>query len=86
VELLKAIPEGHTVIMDNASFHPKEKLRALAKQANVNIVFLPAYSPDYNKIEKSWANMKRYLRDNLHGFRTVELAIDYYFFCSNYLY
>ena len=83
--LLKALPEGYTVIMDNASFHRKEKLRELAKKAKVNVVFLPAYSPDYNPIENSWANMKRYLRDNLHDFRTVELAIDYYFFYCNLL-
>jgi transposase len=42
--------------MDNASFHRKEILRELAKKVNVNIIFLPTYSPDYNPIEKSWAN------------------------------
>ena len=41
-ELLKSIPKGHTVIMDNASFHRKEKLRELAKIVNVSILFLPA--------------------------------------------
>ncbi|MDR2098374.1 MAG: transposase [Spirochaetaceae bacterium] len=26
-------------------------------------MLLPAYSPDFNPIEKDWANMKRALRD-----------------------
>jgi len=30
--LLKEIPEGHTVIMDNASFHRKSKLNSLQKK------------------------------------------------------
>jgi transposase len=33
--------------------------------ANVHLLFLPAYSPDFNPIEKDWANMKRALRDTL---------------------
>jgi transposase len=29
----------------------------------MRLLFLPAYSPDYNTIKKSWANMKRALID-----------------------
>jgi transposase len=31
-------------------------------KAKVNLMFLPAYSPDFNPIEKEWANMKAALR------------------------
>jgi transposase len=78
--LLKEIPEGegYTVIMDNARFHRKEKLHKLAR-GKVRLLFLPPYSPDYNPIEKSWANMKRYLRSNLRDYHSVESAIYDYF-------
>jgi transposase len=42
--LLKAVPEGHTIIMDNASFHRKDALKTLAKQAGVKLLFLPPYA------------------------------------------
>jgi len=64
--------------MDNARFHPKERLRKIAR-GKVRLLFLPPYSPDYNPIEKSWANMKGYLRDNLHNYQSVDDAIYDYF-------
>ena len=47
--LLQAIPwgEGYTVILDNARFHRRDALRRLAR-GKVRLLFLPAYSPDYN--------------------------------------
>ena len=76
--LLEEIPKGYTIIMDNAAFHRKSRLRKLAR-GKVRLLFLPPYSPDYNPIEKSWANMKCFLRDNMQQFQSVDSAIYSYF-------
>ena len=78
--LLKTIPHGkhYTVILDNAPFHRKRRLRKLAR-GKVRLLFLPPYSPDYNSIEKSWANMKKFLRGSIKEFQSVKDAIYGYF-------
>jgi len=76
--LLNEIPSGCTVIMDNAPFHRKAKLRKIAR-GKVRLLFLPPYSPDYNPIEKSWANMKRYLCNNMQNFQSVGSSVYDYF-------
>jgi transposase len=78
-ELLGEIPENTIIVMDNASFHRKEKLIEIAARYDSVVVFLPPYSPEFNPIEKSWANFKQWLRYNLHRFLSIEFAIDYYF-------
>jgi transposase len=79
-ELLAAIPKFSLVIMDNASFHKKDQLYKIAAKHNVFLLFLPPYSPDYNPIEKSWANLKRWLIDNISRFFSPEAAVMFYFF------
>jgi transposase len=51
------------------------KLPALAQQKNCTILFLPAYSPDLNPIEKKWAWLKKRLRKILPDFDSFELAV-----------
>lgn len=56
------VPElipGQIVIIDNASFHRKQKIKELLKPARCEVIFLPTYSPDLNKIEKFWARLKK---------------------------
>jgi transposase len=79
--LLKEVPRGCTIIMDNASFHRRGALLKIIKKARrkIGLLFLPAYSPDLNPIEKTWANMKRKLRDSLPHHDSVESAVYDYF-------
>ena len=77
--LLPETYEGDVIIMDNASFHNKKRLKEYASACNVTIIFLPPYSPDYNPIEHVWANMKRYLRNKSQFFNSIQAAVYWYF-------
>ncbi|KEI35281.1 mobile element protein ISFw7, IS_Ftu1 [Francisella sp. W12-1067] len=68
-----------TVVMDNASFHKSPKLVDIAKKFDVQILYLPAYSPDLNPIEKVWANFKRMLRKINNNFENLADAISHVF-------
>ena len=63
--LLALLSVGCTVILDNAKFHRGEVLKEMAGKCGIGVLFLPPYSPDLNPIEKTWANLKRFLRN--HG-------------------
>lgn len=63
--LIKELKPGQYVIMDNASFHKSQKIRELIESVGCKIIFLPPYSPDFNPIEKFWANMKRWIKDKI---------------------
>lgn len=77
--LIPEVPAGCTIILDNASFHRKAVLLKIALEKGVRVMFLPAYSPDYNPIEHSWANLKRWLRDNMQHFKYLTCAIFEFF-------
>jgi transposase len=61
--------------MDNASFHRKNKLTEIIKGTGISLLFLPAYSPDFNPCEKKWANLKQALPDILPNHNTLQEAI-----------
>lgn len=60
--LLPALRPGDTVVMDNLSPHKNQSTLKMMAQAGVQVLFLPAYSPDLNPIEKMWSKLKAYLR------------------------
>jgi transposase len=53
---------GDLVVMDNLAAHKSEGILAMIRQAGAEAVFLPAYSPDLNPIEKMWSKLKQRLR------------------------
>jgi len=75
LRLLPSLPENTTIVMDNASFHRKTRLHALAQRAGMSLVFLPPYSPELNPIEHFWSWLKRFLRKTLPSFHSLDLAI-----------
>jgi len=73
--LLPALNPGSVIVLDNATFHRKKVLPGLAAQKNCTVLFLPAYSPDLNPIEKKWAWLKRKLRELLPFFNSFDEAV-----------
>ena len=61
-QLLPSLEKGTVIVMDNASFHGKQRLISAAQNDGCKLLFLPPYSPDLNPIEKFWAWLKRFLR------------------------
>jgi len=60
--LAPAMETGGTLILDNLSAHKvKGALQPLIDKG-INVVFLPAYSQDFNPIEHAWSKMKAELR------------------------
>lgn len=53
---------GQIVVMDNLSIHKGERVRALIEGCGCQLLFLPAYSPDFSPIEPAWSKLKTYLR------------------------
>jgi transposase len=60
--LLPSLRPGDIVVMDNLSPHKSEPTLERMTQAGVQVLFLPAYSPDLNPIEKMWSKLKAGLR------------------------
>lgn len=56
--LLPALTKPSVIVMDNAPFHPKAKIKALLEKQGHKILWLPKYSPDLNPIEQAFAAMK----------------------------
>jgi putative transposase len=57
--LCKELRPNSTIIYDNAAFHKKQALDAIARDYGHQILFLPPYSPDLNRIEADFANLKK---------------------------
>lgn len=60
------------IILDNASYHKKrEILEKIAKNLpNIQLYFLPPYSPDFNLAELVWHSAKEYIAHRL--FKSVK--------------
>ena len=57
--LIPELKPNSTLILDNAAFHRKDDVFRIAEQAGHKVLFLPPYSPDFNRIEQDFAILKK---------------------------
>ena len=60
--LVPSLEPGQIVVMDNLGAHRPKRIRELIEQQGCELLYLPAYSPDYNPIEEAFAKIKNLLR------------------------
>lgn len=52
------------IILDQAGYHRSDELKKEAKNLNIDLHYLPPYSPNLNSIERLWKVMNEYVRNN----------------------
>lgn len=60
--LAPTLRPGQVVVLDNLSAHKSAAARLALEAAGARLLFLPAYSPDFNPIELAFAKVKQCLR------------------------
>lgn len=63
-DLLRALAAKHTgevitIFLDNARYQKCKIVQELANQLNIEILYLPSYSPNLNLIERLWRYVKQ---------------------------
>jgi len=61
-QLAPTLNSDDIVILDNCSVHHSKLVTQTFAECNVNVLFLPPYSPDFNPIELMWAYIKKILK------------------------
>jgi len=77
--LIPELKPGQVVVLDNASFHKSPSIKEAIEEVGCKVVFLPPYSPDFNPIEKFWANLKRWIKQNVPFMDDLHKAISFFF-------
>jgi transposase len=72
--LAPTLEAGQLVIMDNLSAHKPARVRELIEGRGCELIYLPAYSPDFNPIEEAFAKIKEILRRV--GVRTKDTLVE----------
>jgi transposase len=80
IALLTDIRAQHTadirikIVLDNARYNYATLVRTYAEENNIDLVFLPPYSPNLNLIERLWGRLKRIVTHNHY----YEHFLDFY--------
>lgn len=74
--LVPMLRQGQVVILDNAAFHHGGRIAALLESAGCRLLYLPPYSPDFNRIEHCWAWSKSRIRRQLSQAASLREAME----------
>lgn len=72
--LLPTLDPGDMVVLDNLAAHKSSRVELLLRARGCQLLFLPAYSPDFSPIEQAFSKIKQCLR-TLRA-QTVDALID----------
>jgi len=61
-QLAPTLARGDVMILDNLPAHKRKEAEIAVKQRGAWLLFLPAYSPDFNPIEKAFSKLKAHLK------------------------
>jgi transposase len=59
--LVPSLHSGQVVVMDNLRVHKTARVRQLIEEKGCQVLFLPAYSPDFSPIEEMFSKVKTWL-------------------------
>ncbi len=60
--LAPSLRRGQIIVLDNLSAHKNERAKELIEERGCQLLYLPAYSPDFNPIEEAFSKIKSALR------------------------
>jgi transposase len=83
-ELLRRLAAQHpdgppmTLVLDNAAYQRAKLVKQKALELNIELLFLPSYSPNLNLIERLWRLVKKQVLYNTYyqDFKAFQQAID----------
>ena len=78
-QLLAALKTTDVIVMDNASFHPKNILDENCIQDKHFFLPLQPYSPNLNPIEQAWAILKKKVTDLLREVPNIFECLERFF-------
>ena len=69
------------IILDNSPTHHSDYIEIVAEMLNINLIFLPTYSPDLNPIEDIWRIIKKFVSNKFikNGKDIVDLYISKFY-------
>lgn len=74
--LLPQLQPGDVIVMDNASFHHSQSIQEIVAAAGCELLYLPPYSPDLNKIERWWSVFKNWMRQRWDEYESFRDCVD----------